>query len=313
MSKDRLFRAVLFADISKSTQLFETHGNVRAQEIVSKVLSVLSKVAIDNEGVVIKTIGDEVMCSFSKPDNAFQAACEMQECLTRDATSLRYSIAIRIGFHYGEVIRDDLNDVFGDAVNVAARMVGLARAGEIITSRQSVEQLPIELRERTRPLNTVKIRGKKEKIEIFDVLWQQDICDLTLTGKSFPLAASFRKEECKKAEPVLILRYGDATLKADGRRPIILIGRDKSNDLVVNNPTMVYITKVSRRHASVEYRDGWFVVCDHSSNGIGIHSGKGETFFIHRQEHPLQDEGRLILGGPSEDLGTETVFYRVES
>jgi adenylate cyclase len=312
MANKSLFRAVLFADISKSTQLFEMYGNLRAQEIVSRILSALAQVAVEHEGVVIKTIGDEVMCSFSTPDRAFQAACGMQECMTTDETSLRYSISIRIGFHHGDVIRDDRNDVFGDAVNVAARMVELAKAGEIITSRQSVEQLPIELRERTRPLNTVKIRGRKEEIQIFDVLWQADISELTLTSKSLLSAAARKGQREEATGPVLILRYRDKTLKADARRPIILLGRDDSNDLVIDKRTAVFVGKVSRRHASIEYRNGWFVVCDHSSNGIGVHSDKGGRVFIHRQEHPLQDEGRLILGGPEEDLGTETIIYSVE-
>jgi adenylate cyclase len=311
MTKKRSFLTVLFADISRSTQLFEVYGDVKAQHIVSKVLSVLSRAAEDLGGTVIKTIGDEVMCSFSQPESAFQAACMMQECLTQDQTIRDYAISIRVGFHCGDVIRDELNDVFGDAVNLASRMVDLAKAGEIITCRETVELLPVELRARTRRLSALKIKGKLEEIEVFDVLWQQDISDLTV---SFPLAATFDERRKETTGPVLILQYGDVTLKADEGRPIILIGRGKGNDLIIAHPNEagIYESMVSRNHASIEYRKGRFIVRDQSSNGIGIHPDRGEACFIHREEYPLQHEGKLILGGPLEGLGTATVLYRVE-
>jgi hypothetical protein len=313
MPKQNLFLTILFADISRSTRLFEIYGDARAQEIVAKVLAALSRVALRFGGTVIKTIGDEVMCSFPRLDQAFQAACEMQECVTEDETIVDYSISIRIGFHYGNVIQDEGKDVFGDPVNVASRMVDLAKAGEIITCRQTVALLPTELRERTHPLSLVKVRGRQEEIEIFSILWQHDLAEQTMVGRSLSGEAVSTRDGREQAGPVLILQYGDETLQAGAERPLILIGREKSNDLVIKDPMNLYIGKVSRRHASIEYRNGWFVLCDHSSNGIGVHTGKGGVTFVHRGEHPLQDEGELVLGGSVSDLGTVTVLYRVKN
>ena len=56
--------AILFADVSGSTKLYETLGNTRAQTIISKALEVLSQAAGRHQGTIVKNIGDELMCTF---------------------------------------------------------------------------------------------------------------------------------------------------------------------------------------------------------------------------------------------------------
>ena len=73
--------AVVFADISGSTQLYVQHGDAAARNIIAKALDYLIGVTKDHRGVVIKTIGDEVMCRFGSADDAFDAAVGMQRSL----------------------------------------------------------------------------------------------------------------------------------------------------------------------------------------------------------------------------------------
>src|SRR5690348_3231668 len=109
---------VLFADISDSTRLYSTLGDNAARLVVNACLSVITTLVQRFNGRVVKTIGDEVMCVFKRPDDAVQAASEMQlEVDTKRPA--KYHVKIHIGMHYGPVLVEN-NDVFGDTVNAAA-------------------------------------------------------------------------------------------------------------------------------------------------------------------------------------------------
>ncbi|MBW1846833.1 MAG: adenylate/guanylate cyclase domain-containing protein, partial [Deltaproteobacteria bacterium] len=81
MTRETTKLAVLFADIAKSTELYETIGDKNAQIQITSTLSLLSEVASNFNGVVIKTIGDEVMCTFPNSDCAMEAAKRMHMAL----------------------------------------------------------------------------------------------------------------------------------------------------------------------------------------------------------------------------------------
>src|SRR5262249_36023857 len=121
MSKQDLECAILFADIAGSTRLYQVIGDERAQASVTACLARLAASAAGQAGVLIKTIGDEIMCRFPMADDALNAACEMHESLRDAPIPGELPISVRIGTHYGPVILEG-GDVFGDAVNVSARL-----------------------------------------------------------------------------------------------------------------------------------------------------------------------------------------------
>jgi class 3 adenylate cyclase len=136
--------AILFADISGSTSLYETLGDERAHKLVSNFISVLSDIISQYQVKIIKTIGDEVMCTFASAYQAIHAAIGMNKALdTMPPIPLKKPISpsIRIGLHMGPVIWQG-GDIFGDAVNVAARMVTMAKPRQIITTEQTIDKLP---------------------------------------------------------------------------------------------------------------------------------------------------------------------------
>ena len=94
---------VLFADICGSTGLFERYGDVRARQIESKVLTLLANDTQIHQGVVIKTIGNEIMCRFPSAQYGVNAACAMQLGIKDDHELAGLGIAIRIGLHHGPV------------------------------------------------------------------------------------------------------------------------------------------------------------------------------------------------------------------
>ena len=151
---------ILFADICGSTRLFEQYGDVQARLIETRVLDKLTEETGVYGGVVIKTIGDELMCRFPSAEQAVKAACDMHRAIKNDPGLVKLNMAIKIGLHHGPVLVEN-NDVFGDAVNVAARMVSLSKADQIITTGETVGFLYDELRQITRNLGRSSVRGKQ--------------------------------------------------------------------------------------------------------------------------------------------------------
>ena len=113
--------SVLFADVSGSTKLYETAGDAIAHAAIEKCVNLMREKTVAAKGRVIKTIGDEVMSAFPTADNAADAAIEMQSAIIELPPVGNTQMGIRIGFNHGPIVERD-GDVFGDAVNLAARL-----------------------------------------------------------------------------------------------------------------------------------------------------------------------------------------------
>lgn len=165
--------AVLFADISGSADLYEKLGNVQAHKEVSQCLGIMIRELSSYKGTLVKTIGDEIMCTFPTAELAFHASCAMQNAVENASFQNGDPIHIRIGFHYGEVILDS-GDVYGDTVNVAARVSATTRTSQIIVTQAVVDVLPLELLDKTTKLVRAEFKGKPAQFDIFQVTWSTD-------------------------------------------------------------------------------------------------------------------------------------------
>ena len=196
MAKD-LEVAILFADVVGSTQLYEHLGDTRASETVSRCLEVMKEATYQNDGTVIKTIGDEVMSTFPSVDEAMVAAKQMQTRISSRPGDGQQPVSIRIGCHYGPVVQEH-NDIFGAAVHTANRMTSQAKARQIVVSGTTVEHMSPEWRAQTRQIDVATVRGRLDEIALYEVLWQ-------------PEEAAGRRRRC-------IRRCGEALARGrDGR------------------------------------------------------------------------------------------------
>src|SRR6185436_9424865 len=122
--------AVLFADVAGSTKLYDALGDAEAKVLIDEALSGMKGVTQRHRGRVIKTIGDELMCVFPDAERGFLAATDMQTLVNALLVTKGVKRMIRVGFHAGPVI-EEKGDVFGNTVNVAARMAGVAKGMQI--------------------------------------------------------------------------------------------------------------------------------------------------------------------------------------
>jgi len=289
--------AIMFADISGSTKLYETLGDDLANAKISETLETLTEITKENKGTVIKTIGDEIMCTFPTAADAAQAACEMHESLNEDITdgsSDGTVISIRVGLHYGPAIHE-AGDVFGDAVNVAARMAAQSKGNQIITTESTVELLPAILRASTRFVDHAPIKGKKEVIDIYEIIWQEE--DVTR------MATGMIQAEAPMPEAKLKIRYNDKEIELGKQKPTLVMGRSKECDLPINEKL------ASRQHVRIELRRDKYFIIDQSTNGTHVRPDSGEDEFLRREELPLNGNGRISLGKSFNEDPTEVVYY----
>lgn len=288
--------AIVFADISGSTSLYEELGDTRAHHQITLCMETLAAVVTGYRGRVVKTNGDDLLSVFTSIEHATLAACGMQEALAEDPrggqSTQPSKLAVRIGLHAGPVIVEK-NDIYGDAVNVAARIVGLAKMGQIITTRYVVEQLSPLLRGSTRLIDHAQLRGKKEGFDLFEVLWRQD--DATLMSPDLVLSPAQRGQ--------LLVTYDVHRIVVDPSRPQIVVGRGEAADLRVDE------IMASRLHARLEWRRDKFFLVDQSTNGTYLDMGGGEKF-VRRDEVVLGAEGRLSLGRPFADNAHSIVHFK---
>lgn len=288
--------AVLFVDVSDSTRIYEALGDTVAFAAVSRCLALLQDLIKAFGGRVVKTIGDGVMCVFPTADAAAMAASEMQKRISLRPKEGETKLMIRVGFLYGPVIQDG-DDVFGDSVNVAARMAGLALAGQVITSGATVAVLSPLLRNFTRRLDALPVKGKAEEVEVYELLWQTGSDHTVL-----PTRPAYNTADSGTASLHVTYRGVTTTLKGEAS-----FGRDTGNTIVVMDPT------ASRLHARVELRGGKFVLIDQSSYGTFVTIRGGGEIRLRREEMILHGSGIIAFGHGSRDTADDVVEFRCES
>ncbi|MDD2701603.1 MAG: adenylate/guanylate cyclase domain-containing protein [Sideroxydans sp.] len=276
-------KVVLFADVSGSTRLYEVLGDARAFAAINQCISLLRRVTETFQGRVVKTIGDEIMTVFPTVLSGVQAACAMQtevEAMVPLDAAVR--LGIRIGMYHGPVLMQAGDaDVFGDTVNVAARLTELANAGQILSADSTVQALPPLLRTSTRSLDLLPIKGKAADIKVVEVLWQEGDDATVMVGRTHsPTVVS----------GTLRLQHGGREAVVDAAHGKLVLGRDVQADFIVEDK------RASRLHATIELRRDKFVYIDQSSNGSYITFAGESELQLRREEIVLRGSGSICLG-----------------
>jgi len=291
---------ILFADISKSSNIYEYLGDTAAQEIVGKILNLLSELTVTYDGKVIKTVGDAIIATFGTTDTAVEAAKSMQLAMTENISGhADLPINIHIGIHHGGVVIDN-EDIFGDAVNVTARVVDYANPRQIIATRAAIENLPENSCQFTRYLTKITAKNISGELELHEIIYEDQNTTMVIDCRQLSRAM----------ESSLYLKRGEQVIVIDLQKPLISIGREDFNDIAIQ------YSWISRTHAYIENRNGIFLLKDKSTNGTFIYPEDGAPLYVNKGEHPLAGKGEIIFGREKENKMetalTDTMEYDIK-
>ncbi|MFK7893432.1 MAG: adenylate/guanylate cyclase domain-containing protein [Granulosicoccus sp.] len=281
---------VLFADLVGSTHLYQLHGDASAYRKVSHSLQWMKTLIEKNDGRLLRTIGDSALASFMDTDAAYRAAVDIQR------KHEEMELSVRIGFHVGEVIRKD-GDVYGNAVNLAARVADIAKADEICVTEAAIGYLCAAHRSNSHFINKFNFKGVRQPVSVYRVSWNHD-SELTA------IVASASGMTAVAAQQSLELRVGSVKLSISSHNPTLTMGRAEENDLVVDGE------HASRYHARIELTQGRYLLHDTSTNGTYISSGDGAPEFVLRETFTLAQNGVIGLGVSPDDSGLLAITYQ---
>lgn len=183
---------VMFTDIEGSTKLWEKRGDVRGRLMVDRHNRLLFPVVKKYGGRVIKTIGDSILATYKNPGDAILAAVAMQQILEQERNKdNQFPIKIRIGIHTGKGLIES-DDVYGDVVNVAARVESQAKGNQILVSGSSASKLN-NASYYLEKSGSFQPKGKSGKINLFSCHWENSE-NLIANIKPAELSTVFQKQ-----------------------------------------------------------------------------------------------------------------------
>jgi adenylate cyclase len=271
--------AILFVDVSGSTRYFERHGEVAGHAMVARCFDVVSPEIERHHGRVVKTIGDGLLASFDRAADLVGAARAVHRAIeeTNRSRHADERVAVHCGGDFGPVARDAAGDIFGDAVNVAARLQALAARDQTFVTSDLVAALEPSEREQTRHLGSFPVHGRDAEVETYEVLWRAT-GTVEIPHTTVKLRSSLR------------LEFRGTVVELPPDRNRLTLGRNAGNDVVVED------SAVSHDHAEIVRRRGLLYLIDRSTNGTFLQSEGRFERHIRHAEHPLEGQGRLLLG-----------------
>ncbi len=298
-------RTVLFADLRGSTGLFETLGNAEATSVVTHCVNALAGPVQNHEGHVVKTLGDGLMAVFDGPPQAVAAAIRMHDLLEgmvsrgseRGASSGLRGLRLQVAMARGEVV-EMAGDCFGDAVNVAARLLDHAGDNETLLTHEVIEGLTDEMRSRFRSLDRLVLRGRVEPVQVHVLGGRRG-------GGVDPAATQFGDVMAVREPDGLRLMWGaEYRLFASEQMPVV-VGRSPESAFCVDD------SRVSRSHARLDWHGGSFQLTDLSYNGTYVRFNDGEIVSLRRGGCTLHGSGSIGLGGSPADPASACVSFDV--
>ena len=298
---------VVFADLTGSTGVFEATGNAKATQAVTEATQWIGALCVANGGRVVKTLGDGVLALFPNGPEAINAVVEMQRLHQKrlDQTHESLRMPIRIGVASGAV-EILAGDCFGDAVNVAARLMDLSGPHQIWASYSVLDHYgKTSDGVHFRPLGPISIRGRAEPCSVYQVEWrvEENSAFFTVQADLQPSMVDTRPDALGGQ---IELTWRDTVKTFKSFELPVHIGRVHNVAFVVSD------SRVSREHCRIDLRNGSITLADVSTYGSCVRfSGGGSDLLLRRDECVLHGRGEIALGPSFSDLSVPTVTFSV--
>ena len=287
--------AILFADVCESTLLFERVGNEDGLRLIGACLDELAAIVRAAGGELIRSKGDDVLSTFASADEAFDAAVDMLNQISGG------EVRIHAGLHVGSILRAR-GDIYGDAVNLAARLLDLANPGELLASERLQRQLSPRSAGRLKLIGRRSLEGVQQPVRLFSLLSNEAS---SAQVQTLVISASERPDTELRCTRLTLEFEHKVSVFEEG--DVVTIGRAESCDCVVANPW------VSRKHAGITIKSGVVTLTDASSSGTHVEIGDAGPVRLRRSSVGLTSEGRIYLGASPKEPDTPVVHYRIET
>ena len=288
MNDTTQFWVVGFADIAGSTRLYESVGDHAAKDLILRAQADIARIVEHCHGHVQEIVGDEVLFRFSDVNIAAACACQIQQ-------QLDPALRVRIGLHYGPLIVAGQR-LFGDTLNTASRVAGIAQGGQIICSETLVARMNARCRAMTRRFDEVRVKGKQQPLVVHDLAWRP-----ASQTEILPINAA---RPCRGM--CLRLTQGEASHQLKPADTPFHIGRDAHCRI------RLLLDSISRQHASIAFDRGRFLLIDSSTNGSYVRPEGVEAIYLRREALPLVGRGDIAFGAPFGDDDAHVIHYACE-
>jgi adenylate cyclase len=295
-------RVVLCADLRGSTGLFEVLGNEQATILVTRCVASLGHEVAGSGGQVFKTLGDGLMATFDRASEACLCAERLHRTLAsvvvdrqtvRAGAQAELPLRLQVALALGEVVEKD-GDCFGDAVNLAARLVEHTGDDETLVTESVFEALPAARQPGFRRLDRIAVRGRSEPVAIWVALRR---------GGTDEPDTHFGELPEVPVPTGLTLAWVNRQERFEHRSMPLVIGRDPNSACCIDLP------RVSRSHARVDWHAGSFQLTDLSFNGTYLRFHDGERLVLRRSTCPLVGRGLIGLGSAPDEPGAAVMRF----
>jgi adenylate cyclase len=273
--------AILFADLTDSTALYERLGREEAFALVKRSLETMAQAVREAGGRIVKNTGDGIMAALADTDAAATTSVAIHQALQNTKGLPEARIAAHIGFCFGPVVEND-NDLFGETVNLAARLCEVGGPGIAMMTQDTALRLHSSWRYLLRPGPPITLKGIGRPVDVVRLLCET-IGDLTAIGDVRSMAATQDSGAFR-----FYLNGKTIIFPPDAIR--ISLGRDPAADIRLQEPL------ASRHHCTIERRGARLVLIDHSSNGTFVAIDREREFSVCHEETVLHGHGSISFG-----------------
>ena len=287
---------VLFAAVIGRADLYAKAGDDKvAHEAMERCQFRIGQAAASCDARLANSKEEKMMLLAATPDVAADAASSMHFAIEKLPKTAGVKLGLGIGIHYGPVIQTG-DDVFGDTVNLAAKLCEQAGNGQIILTDWTAKLLSPLYRAWLRNLDAAAIKGRTEEVGLCELVWRADD----------NATAVIRARVVERPEfTVLKLTYRGKTITRRREKEEVTIGRGEDCGLVVADE------QASRHHCTIERRKDKWVLIDASTNGTYVTIEGDKEIGLTHEEQVLSKRGSITLG-QSRAQAAEAIEFEIE-
>lgn len=280
MSQKELKLPIVFAEIAWNSNMAERYGKINTQNLVIKTMSLVTDIIKEHGGKIIEITGKQVFCTYPNTRKAIQAVIQKQRTINSDTLLFHIDVTMKIGLHYG-VVQLNKDDVKGETVSIARKLMEIAKEGQILLTRDTLQEVPVALNIPMTKRGKLKTRESLFKLEVLEAHWQEESGEHTVFVEEGPKSGS---------EARMVLEYRQKNYVLSTKKDSFLIGRSNENDIIIDD------SAISRKHAAIKLVKGRFRLIDQSTNGTYYQQQGDQEEFLHKDSIQLAGDGFISLG-----------------